>query len=88
MHIEKGAKVIATDINNIKSIPPEVIFIKGDITINETQEKIKKATNNKKSNVIIMSDIAPKFKGDKKTDHIISIEILNQCYEFAKNTVG
>ena len=40
---EKGAKVIATDINNIESIPPEIIFVKGDITIKETQEKIKKA---------------------------------------------
>ena len=80
---ELGAKVVAVDLHPIKPIE-RVTFIQGDITKNETLEKIKKV---KSKFDVVISDASPKITGKWDIDHLLSVELAEASFNIAKNVL-
>jgi len=74
---DKG-RVIAVDIKPVRV--PGVEFVRGDVFLKETIEKI--AERVEKVDVII-SDMSPKISGVKSWDHARSIELAERAMEIA-----
>jgi 23S rRNA (uridine2552-2'-O)-methyltransferase len=71
-----GGKVIGVDLQPLEPIrAPNVIFLQGDITEEETQQKIKALLGSPAHCVI--SDLAPKLSGIRDADRARCLE-LNQ----------
>ena len=71
--------VIGIDILPIKPLE-DVHFIQGDITEEETREKITQQMNNKKADVII-SDMSPDITGNYSVDQARSIWLCKKALE-------
>jgi len=75
-----GANVVAVDINPMKPIEG-VEFIQGDITKNETIQKIREI---KDSFDVIMCDASPKITGKWTIDHLLSVDLARAAFNIAK----
>lgn len=73
--------VLAVDILNMDYIPG-VQFIQQDFLAPDAEKIILNQMNNKKYNVV-MSDMAANTTGDKKTDHIRTITLVESALDFA-----
>ncbi len=78
--VELGANVVAVDINPMKSIE-NVVFIQGDITKDETKEKIREV---REKFDVVLCDASPKITGHWDIDHFRSVEISRAAFEIAK----
>ena len=82
--IELGSSlVVAVDLNQIKPIDG-VVFIRGDITEEETLTKIKEVSE---SFDVVVSDTSPKITGKWTIDHLRSIDLARASFEIAKNVL-
>lgn len=81
--VEKVGKnnVIAVDILDMDLIPG-VKFIKQDFLADNATDIIKKESNFSKFDVV-MSDMAANTTGDKKTDHIRTLNLVEQALDFS-----
>ena len=75
--------IIGVDIEPIKPIDG-VIFIQGDITEQQTIDKIHQEMNNKKADVII-SDMSPDISGNYSIDQAKSIWLCENAFMASKN---
>lgn len=73
--------VIAVDILDMDLIPG-VKFIKQDFLTDNATDIIKKESNFSKFDVV-MSDMAANTTGDKKTDHIRTLNLVEQALDFS-----
>ena len=73
--------VIAVDILDMDLIPG-VKFIKQDFLADNATDIIKKESNFSKFDVV-MSDMAANTTGDKKTDHIRTLNLVEQALDFS-----
>ena len=72
---------IAVDILDMDLIPG-VKFIKQDFLTDNATDIIKKESNFSKFDVV-MSDMAANTTGDKKTDHIRTLNLVEQALDFS-----
>jgi 23S rRNA (uridine2552-2'-O)-methyltransferase len=73
--------VLAVDILKMDAIPG-VKFIQQDFLAPEAEDIILKKMDNKKYNVV-MSDMATNTTGDKKTDHIRTMLLVESAFNFS-----
>ncbi len=78
--VELGAKVVAIDLNPMKEIKG-VHFIQGDMTSEDTWEKIRSV---KERYDAVISDASPKITGNWDIDHFRSVEIVESAFKIAK----
>ncbi len=79
--VELGASlVVAVDITPMKPIDG-VVFIRGDITREETLEKIREISEEFD---VVMSDASPKISGIWTIDHLKSIDLALASFKIAK----
>jgi len=76
---EKG-KVIGVDLKNVARIT-NLIFIKGDLTRDETIEKIQKISE--KIDVII-SDMSPRISGDRTYDQVRFLDLCMHALDLSE----
>ena len=81
--VELGAKVVAVDLVGMKPIEG-VTFIRGDITLPETLEKIKEV---RKTFDVVISDASPKITGKWTIDHLRSIDLATAAFNIAKSVL-
>ena len=79
--VTENGKVFALDILPIDPIA-NVDFIQGDFTEDEPYEKLLSLTEGKKINWVI-SDMAPNMTGNKSTDQIRSLYLVELATSFA-----
>lgn len=81
--VDLGAMVVAVDVN---PMPPmeNVTFIKGDITLPETLEKIRDVCD---AYDVVMSDASPKISGKWTIDHLRSIDLARASFNIAKEVL-
>lgn len=72
--------VIAVDILRMEPLDG-VLFIQGDLTRKEIQDKILEKNNYEKFDVVL-SDMCPEFIGQKHTDHFNLIKLNEMTIEF------
>ncbi len=82
--VVKKGKIISIDLKEMEIIL-NTLQIKGDFTLRETQDQIKKLLN-KKSNVV-MSDMAVNTTGIKDLDSIQTGELCKQAMLFSKDVL-
>jgi 23S rRNA (uridine2552-2'-O)-methyltransferase len=78
-----GAEVVAVDINPMQPIEG-VVFIRGDITKEETLEKIKEV---KEKFDVVICDASPKITGKWMIDHLISVDVARAAFSIAKHVL-
>ncbi len=78
--VELGASVVAVDLNPMKPIEG-VVFIRGDITKDETKEEIRKV---REKFDVVLCDASPKITGKWDIDHFLSMELAKAAFEIAK----
>lgn len=78
--------VIAVDIDRIQPIP-NVIFIQGDITDQETFMHIKDIIEEKPVDVVL-SDMSPDISGNYSVDHARSVYLCEKALEVARESLG
>lgn len=78
-----GARVVAVDINPMKHLE-NVTFIRGDITLPETLEKIREISPDYD---VVMSDASPKISGKWTIDHLRSIDLARASFSIAKEVL-
>lgn len=81
---DKG-KLIALDLLDMNPIAG-VDFIQGDFTSDETYEKLNTLVNGQKIDCII-SDMAPNLSGNKTSDQVRSIYLLELALDFANSNL-
>jgi len=84
---EKGF-VLGIDICKVEPFEEKnICFFQGDITREETIEKIKEASKNKKYNAVI-SDASPNISGVWEIDHERSVELALHAFKIAKKVLS
>ena len=78
--VELGADVVAVDLNPMKPIEG-VVFIRGDITKEETKEEIRKV---REKFDVVLCDASPKITGNWDLDHFLSMELAKAAFNIAK----
>lgn len=81
--VDLGAMVVAVDVNPMPSME-NVTFIKGDITLPETLEKIRDVCD---AYDVVMSDASPKISGKWTIDHLRSIDLARASFNIAKEVL-
>ncbi len=81
--VELGARVVAVDINPMEPIEG-VEFVRGDITKEETLEKIKSI---RRYYDVVLSDASPKITGKWTIDHLLSIDLARSALKIAKEVL-
>lgn len=81
--VELGARVVAVDLNPMKPIDG-VHFILGDITKDETIERIKSVRDKFD---VVLSDASPKITGKWTIDHLISVELARSAFKIAREVL-
>jgi 23S rRNA (uridine2552-2'-O)-methyltransferase len=76
---EKGAKITAIDLNEIKA--KQVKIIKIDVFSDKLFEKLKKEYD------LILSDLAPKTTGILKVDNELSYDLCKRALEISKKVL-
>ncbi|AIY89699.1 RlmE family RNA methyltransferase [Geoglobus acetivorans] len=77
---ELGASVVAIDLSPMKDIEG-VTFIQGDMTSEETWEKIREIRDRFD---VVISDASPKITGHWDIDHYRSVELVEAAFTIAK----
>ena len=84
--IKNNGIVVSIDLNpmeikykKLKTDPKTHIFIQADFSAKETKEMI----NAYKPFHVILSDMAPKTSGNRLTDTVRSMELVQNAYQFA-----
>ncbi|MBE8539185.1 SAM-dependent methyltransferase [Geoglobus acetivorans] len=77
---ELGASVIAIDLSPMKDIEG-VTFIQGDMTSEETWEKIREIRDRFD---VVISDASPKITGHWDIDHYRSVELVEAAFSIAR----
>ena len=80
-----NSQIIAVDLNEMHKIG-NVDFIQGDFYDENIQKKIVELNSFQKFN-LIMSDMAPNFSGHKQTDHLRTIALAEEVFEFSKKFI-
>ncbi len=82
--VELGAEVVVAV--DIKSMPPieGVVFIRGDITKEETLEKIKEVRPEYDA---VICDASPKITGNWTIDHLLSMDLARAAFNIAKQVL-
>ncbi len=80
---ELGAEVVAVDINPMQSIDG-VIFLRGDITQDETLEKIKAVLSEYDA---VICDASPKITGNWTVDHLLSVDLARAAFRIARHVL-
>jgi len=75
-----GAEVVAVDINSMTLIEG-VTFIRGDITKDETLEKIKAVS---REYDVVICDASPKITGHWTVDHLLSMDLARAAFRIAR----
>ena len=83
--VVKNGKIISVDLKEMEPIS-NCHQIKGDFTLSETQEKIKKLLISKSD--IIMSDMAVNTTGIKNIDSIQTGELCKDAMNFSKDIIS
>jgi len=78
--VELGANVVAVHVNPMEKIE-NTLFIPGDITEEETIEKIREV---REEFDVVLSDASPKITGHWDLDHFRSVELTRAAFEIAK----
>ncbi len=78
--VELGANVVAVDINPMKKIE-NTLFIRGDITDEETIKRIKEI---REEFDVVLSDASPKITGHWDLDHFRSVKLTRSAFKIAK----
>ncbi|AEA46264.1 RlmE family RNA methyltransferase [Archaeoglobus veneficus] len=81
--VELGAEVVAVDINPMPPIEG-VTFIQGDITKEETLEKIKAVSREYDA---VICDASPKITGHWSIDHLISMDLARAAFNIARQVL-
>ncbi len=82
----KNGEIIGVDLEEINEIDkPNLKTIKGDLTEEETKNKIQK--NLPKKADVIISDASPKITGNWDIDHARSIDLGNHCLKIAEKNL-
>jgi len=80
---ELGAEVVAVDIIPMQPIEG-VTFIQGDITQEETLEKIKAVS---KEYDVVVCDASPKITGHWTIDHLRSMDLARAAFRIARHVL-
>jgi 23S rRNA (uridine2552-2'-O)-methyltransferase len=80
--LELGAKVVAVDI--VPMSMESIVFIQGDITKEETLEKIRKVRERFDT---VMCDASPKITGNWIVDHLISVDLARAAFSIARHVL-
>ncbi len=83
--IQPGGKVVALDILPMDAMP-DVVFIQGDFTEEETYNLLLRQVENKPVDVVI-SDMAPNTSGIKVVDQAKSMYLAELALDFAKQVL-
>lgn len=78
--------VVALDILDMEPIEG-VVFIKQDFLEPEAKEKVIKALGGRRCDVVL-TDMAANTTGNKKTDHIRIMTLLEEAYNFAITVIN
>jgi len=78
--VDLGANVVAVDVNFMKPIEG-VTFIQGDITKEETIEKIREVRDYYDT---VICDASPKITGKWTIDHLLSVDLAKAAFNIAK----
>lgn len=62
-------------------------FVQGDFTADSVQEQLRKLIGTQPVSVVL-SDMAPNFSGSARTDHLRSMELVLQAFEFATTVLA
>ncbi|MET1124574.1 MAG: SAM-dependent methyltransferase [Archaeoglobaceae archaeon] len=81
--VELGARVVAVDIVPMKPLEG-VVFIRGDITSEETIERIKEVRDRFD---VVMSDASPKITGKWTIDHLRSVDLAFASFRIAREVL-
>ncbi|WP_202319497.1 SAM-dependent methyltransferase [Archaeoglobus neptunius] len=81
--VELGAEVVAVDLN---PMPPleHVVFIKGDITSQQTLQKIREVSE---TYDVVISDASPKITGKWTLDHLRSVDLARASFRIAREVL-
>jgi len=80
--VGKSGRVIGIDISPFTPIN-DVVFIRGDITSEETKERLREILSGEKLNVVL-SDLSPKTSGVHSLDHARSIWLGEHALKYAE----
>ena len=84
----EGTKLIAADLLDLKSPIEGIYFLKGDFTEPTIQDKIKQYLGTSERVVdLVLSDMAPNYSGDKRTDHERLIELAEEALRFSQQVL-
>ncbi|WP_224270452.1 RlmE family RNA methyltransferase [Haloprofundus salinisoli] len=79
--------VVGVDLQRIKSLEADnVETIRGDMTENETKEKLLQIVGEDGADVVI-SDMAPNMTGEYSLDHARSVYLARQAFEVAMDVL-
>ena len=80
--VGEDGTVVGIDLSNIEPID-DIIFLKGDMTKEESLNKIKDALNNKKADVVL-SDMSPDISGNYSMDQARSVYLCEKALNTAE----
>ena len=83
--VGRNGNVIAVDISPMKQVPG-VVFIQGDITVSETQEKICSMVPSGGADAVI-SDMSPNISGAYSIDQARSVWLCHQALMMAEKVL-
>jgi 23S rRNA (uridine2552-2'-O)-methyltransferase len=83
--VVKNGKIISIDLKEIEPID-NTVQIKGDFTMDETQQKIKEFLTGKSD--VVMSDMAVNTTGIKNIDSIQTGELCKEAMIFSKDIIS
>ena len=83
--INKRNRIIGIDLKKIEPID-KVITLQGDFLDQKNQDRIIETTHYPVDNVI--SDMSPKFCGQKSIDHINIMSLIEQSFEFTQKVLS
>lgn len=82
---QKKSKVVGVDLIEVLNLEdPRFTFIQGDITEQETVDKVLAAADRYDC---VVSDAAPNTSGSKLLDHVNSVDLVYLIYDFTKTVL-
>ncbi|MFC6837111.1 RlmE family RNA methyltransferase [Halomarina ordinaria] len=82
----EGGTVVGVDLQRIKPLEG-VETVRGDMTEEETRERIKHALDGEEADVVV-SDMAPNMSGEYSLDHARSVYLARMAFETACELLG
>ncbi|WP_410765969.1 23S rRNA (uridine(2552)-2'-O)-methyltransferase [Haloferax sp. DFSO60] len=86
--VKDNGKVVGVDLQRIRNLDrTNVETIRGDMTEDETKDKLKSIIGEKGANAVV-SDMAPNMTGEYSLDHARSIYLARQAFEVAQDLLA